>query len=156
MGVHILKREQILKNVSLEEAWSFFSNPANLKEITPGYMGFDIVSKSNSDNMYSGQIIRYTVKPLLGIPMYWTTEIVQVNAPHFFIDQQLDGPYKIWHHQHKFHEVDGGVLMEDIIHYKPPFGIFGDAANQLLIRKKLKEIFNYRKKAISAIFKLND
>ncbi len=152
MGVHVLKRDQVLKHVSLEEAWNFFSSPENLKKITPDYMGFDIISNGNIESMYSGQIIRYVVKPIAGIPTQWTTEITQVRAPYFFIDEQLQGPYKLWHHQHRLSEVDNGVLMEDIIHYQPPFGFFGDVANKLFIRKKLKEIFDYRKRVIREIF----
>lgn len=148
MGVHVFKRDQLLKNVSIEDAWDFFSKPQNLKKITPEYMGFDIVSNSRVDEMYAGQIIRYIVKPLAGIPMQWTTEITQVKEPNFFIDEQRQGPYKLWHHQHLFIEVENGVLMEDIVHYRPPMGFLGDIANSLFIRKKLKEIFDFRKKVI--------
>lgn len=144
----MFKRDQLLKNVSIEDAWDFFSKPQNLKKITPEYMGFDIVSNSRVDEMYAGQIIRYIVKPLAGIPMQWTTEITQVKEPNFFIDEQRQGPYKLWHHQHLFIEVENGVLMEDIVHYRPPMGFLGDIANSLFIRKKLKEIFDFRKKVI--------
>lgn len=152
MAVYIFRREQLLKGVRLDEAWEFFSNPINLKKITPDYMGFNIISSSNSNEMYAGQIIRYLVKPFANIPMHWTTEITQVNEPEFFIDEQRLGPYKIWHHQHKFREVSGGVVMEDIVHYAPPFGIFGRLANKLFIQRKLHEIFDYRKKVIREIF----
>lgn len=155
MGVHVFNREQFLNGISIEEAWDFFSNPENLKRITPEYMGFDIISNSNSHEMYPGQIIRYQVKPLAKIPMQWTTEITQVKEPHFFIDEQRQGPYKIWHHQHKFYAKEDGVLMEDIVHYQPPLGFVGDIANKLIIRNKLMEIFDYRKKVIEEIFKLN-
>lgn len=152
MGVHVFRREQILKDVSLEDAWSFFSSPANLKKITPEYMGFDIVSNSNSDKMYPGQVIRYIVKPVAGITMQWTTEITQVQAPFFFIDEQRQGPYKLWHHQHKFKEVQEGILMEDIVHYQAPLGALGELANKLMIRRKLKEIFDFRRKVIEEVF----
>ena len=67
---------------------------------------------------------------------------------HFFIDEQRLGPYKMWHHQHFFEEKDGGILMTDIITYIPPFGILGDIANTLLIKKQLKGIFDYRFKVM--------
>lgn len=152
MAVHVFNREQFLEGVSLKEAWSFFSSPSNLKKITPSYMGFDILSNSNSDTMYPGQIIRYIVRPLAGIPMNWTTEITQVVEPLFFIDEQRQGPYKMWHHQHKFKEVENGVLMEDIVHYQAPLGFLGDIANKIVIRKKLEEIFNHRRKVINEFF----
>lgn len=153
MGVFSLTQEHFIKNISIAEAWDFFSAPKNLQVITPPHMGFDIISKMHSEKMYAGQIIRYKVKPLLGIPMSWTTEITQVNEPHFFIDEQRQGPYKMWHHQHHFEEKDGGVLMTDIIHYWPPMGILGNLANTVLIKKQLKGIFDFRKTKIEELFK---
>ncbi len=152
MSVFVLEQQQFIKNIILEKAWDFFSSPANLKVITPDFMGFDIISKLHSEKMYAGQIIRYKVKPVAGIPMQWTTEITQVNAPYFFIDEQRQGPYKMWHHQHHFEEKDGGVLMTDIIHYWPPFGFLGNIANSILIKKQLKGIFDYRKKKVEELF----
>lgn len=103
--------------------------------------------------MYPGQIIEYKVSPVLGIPIYWMTEITHVEAHQFFVDEQRFGPYRLWHHQHHFKEVEGGVEMVDIVHYKIPFGWLGDLANFLFVRKKLKTIFNYRYQAIEALFK---
>ena len=152
MGVFVLHQEQFIPKISLEKAWEFFSSPANLKVITPAKMGFDIISKLHSEKMYAGQIIRYKVKPVAGIPMEWTTEITQVNKPLFFIDEQRQGPYKMWHHEHHFEEKDGGVLMTDIIHYQPPLGFLGNIANTILIKKQLKGIFDFRKKKIEELF----
>jgi ligand-binding SRPBCC domain-containing protein len=152
MGVFVLSQEQFIPNVSIAKAWDFFSSPKNLKVITPPHMGFDIISNMHKDKMYAGQIIRYKVKPILGIPMSWTTEITQVNEPHFFIDEQRQGPYRMWHHQHHFEEKDGGVLMTDIIHYWPPMGVLGNIANTILIKRQLKGIFDYRKTKIKELF----
>lgn len=156
MGVHVLKRDQILKNVQLDKAWEFFSNPENLKRITPDYMGFDIISSPEEKEMYAGQIIRYVVKPLSGIPMQWTTEITNVDSPCFFVDEQRQGPYKMWHHQHRFTAKGNHVLMEDIVHYQLPLGWLGDLMNRFLVRKKLKEIFDYRSSTIRQIFKSDE
>ena len=93
---------------------------------------------------YPGQIIQYTVKPMLGLKINWVTEITQVRDKEFFIDEQRFGPYSFWHHKHFIKEIDGGVLMEDIIHYKPPFGLFGVLLNFLFINSKLNSIFKYR------------
>jgi len=130
--------------VSIEKAWDFFSKPANLKEITPAHLDFRILSHHHGDRMYPGQIIEYKVKPLLGIPLYWMTEITQVEENKFFIDEQRYGPYSLWHHQHHFKEIEGGVEMTDIVHYRVPFWILGDLANIILVRSELKKIFGYR------------
>jgi len=138
--------------ISLDEAWSFFSNPANLKEITPEHMGFVVTSKHHGEMMYPGQIIRYIVKPLFGIPLKWCTEITHVEDKKYFIDEQRFGPYSFWHHQHHFTAVEGGVLMEDILNYKVPMGFLGDIADTLFIKKEVQGIFDYRKKILTSRF----
>ena len=130
--------------ISLAEAWDFFSSPANLAKITPSHMGFNIISKHHGDKMYAGQIIEYTVSPVLGIPLYWMTEITHVQEGAYFVDEQRFGPYTMWHHQHHFKAIDGGVRMEDIVHYKIPFGFLGDIAQHILVKNQLKGIFDFR------------
>jgi ligand-binding SRPBCC domain-containing protein len=151
MAAHSIKTVQKIP-VSLEEAWSFFSNPANLQAITPGDMGFKVISKHHGDKMYAGQIIEYTVKPLFGIPLYWMTEITQVKSGAYFIDEQRFGPYALWHHQHHFREIPGGVEMTDIVHYKNPLGFLGRIANVLFVKKKLQKIFEYRFQKVEEMF----
>jgi ligand-binding SRPBCC domain-containing protein len=149
--VYSLKTAQKLP-ISLNEAWDFFSSPANLQKITPANMGFQIISKHHGEVMYAGQIIEYKVKPVLGIPLYWMTEITQVVDKKFFIDEQRYGPYSLWHHQHHFKAVDGGVEMTDIVHYKLPFWFLGDIANTLFVKKQLDEIFDFRFKKVEELF----
>jgi ligand-binding SRPBCC domain-containing protein len=137
---------------TLDEVWDFISNPRNLKKITPEYMGFEITNEPIAEVMYPGMIIAYKVSPLLGIKMSWVTEITHVSDHKYFVDEQRIGPYSIWHHQHRVSEIDGGVLMEDIVSYKPPFGFMGDIANAILIKGQLKKIFDFRFKAIEGAF----
>jgi ligand-binding SRPBCC domain-containing protein len=134
--------------ISLEEAWDFFSSPANLAKITPSHMGFNIISKHHGAKMYPGQIIEYTVSPILGIPLYWMTEITHVQEGKYFVDEQRFGPYIMWHHQHHFTAIEGGVRMEDIVHYKIPFSFLGDIAQTLFVKNQLKGIFDYRIQAV--------
>jgi Uncharacterized conserved protein len=140
--------------ISISQAWDFFSSPANLPQITPPDLGLTITSVSPADGgkMYTGQIIEYTVKPVLGIPQYWMTEITHVEHEKFFIDEQRVGPYAIWHHQHLFKEINGGTSMTDIIHYKLPLWILGDVANSLFVKKQLAKIFDYRFKKAEELF----
>ncbi len=149
--VYSLKTVQQLP-ISLDEAWDFFSRPSNLAEITPSDMGFVIKSKHHGEKMYQGQVIEYTVKPVLGIPVYWMTEITHVQDKVYFVDEQRFGPYALWHHQHHFKAIPGGVEMTDIVHYKIPFWILGDIAHGLFVKNKLKQIFDYRKVAVENKF----
>ena len=145
-----LKRKQIVKT-DLKTCWDFFSSPHILKKITPEYMGFNIKYEL-PEKMYEGLMIEYTVKPVLGIPMTWVTEIKTVKDNLFFVDEQRKGPYKIWHHEHHFKEVDGGIEMTDIVSYEIPLGIIGSLAHSLFVRKKLESIFNYRIQMVDEIF----
>ncbi len=149
--VYSLKTKQKIP-VSLYEAWEYFSNPANLANLTPDKMGFKTISKHHGEKMYAGQVIEYKVSPLFGIPLYWMTEITHVADKNYFVDEQRFGPFKMWHHQHHFTATGGGVDMTDTIHYKLPFWFFGDLANWLFVRRQLKGIFAYRFRKVEAIF----
>ncbi|HAO46381.1 MAG TPA: SRPBCC family protein [Ferruginibacter sp.] len=138
--------------IGIDEAWSFFSNPANLQKITPGGMNFRIISRHHGEKMYAGQIIEYKVSPVAGIPLYWMTEITHVEDKKYFVDEQRYGPYSMWHHQHHFKVIDGGVEMTDIVHYKLPLWFLGDVANGLFVRTKLGKIFEYRRKKVEELF----
>jgi ligand-binding SRPBCC domain-containing protein len=149
--VYSLKTVQNLP-ISLDAAWDFFSSPANLKEITPSNLGFNIISKHHGEKMYPGQIIEYKVSPVLGIPLYWMTEITHVEDKKYFVDEQRFGPYSMWHHQHHFKAVEGGVEMTDIVHYKIPFWILGDIAHGLFVQNEVKKIFDHRFIAVEQRF----
>ncbi|HRD39477.1 MAG TPA: SRPBCC family protein [Bacteroidia bacterium] len=151
MSIYTLQQTQRIP-APIKTVWEFISSPYNLKLITPEYMGFEVLTKDLPKEMYPGMIIAYTVKPLMNIPMTWVTEITQVRDFEFFVDEQRIGPYKLWHHQHHIREVEGGVLMTDIVNYKPPLGVLGDLSNSIIIRKKLDEIFLFRKKKVEQLF----
>jgi len=151
MGFYQLQKKQIIPS-SIDIVWDFISTPQNLKLITPPGMGFDIKSENLPNNIYAGMIIEYTVRPLLGIPTTWVTEISQVVERKFFIDEQRVGPYKFWHHQHLIEPHSNGVLMIDIVSYKPPLGFIGSLANGLVISRKLEDIFEYRRVALEKLF----
>lgn len=137
--------------VSIEKAWDFFSDPKNLAVITPPSMGFTTLS-GDERKMFSGQIINYTITPLLGIKLQWVTEITHISENKYFVDEQRFGPYAFWHHKHFFKEIEGGIEMEDLLHYKMPFGFLGRIAHSLLVKPKLKAIFDYREKKLTELF----
>ena len=145
-----LKTKQFVKT-DMATCWDFFSDPKNLSKITPQSMGF-IVRTELPDKMYEGLMIEYTVRPMLGIPMNWITEIKTVKNHSFFVDEQRKGPYKIWHHEHHFKEVDGGVEMTDIVSYELPLGFLGRLMHPILVKNKLKEIFDYRRQKVDELF----
>ena len=148
--MHRLETKQFVPS-GLEETWAFFSNPMNLSRITPPDMGFRIIGNCG-DTIYAGMIISYKVKPLLGIPLTWVTEITHVREGSYFVDEQRIGPYRLWHHQHHFKEINGGVEMVDIVNYALPLGFVGSLLNAFLVRNKLEDIFNFRRLTVEDLF----
>jgi len=148
MPIYRLERKQSVA-WSLDDCWRFFSDPRNLRKITPPEMNFRI-KRNLPPAVYPGLMIEYTVSPLFGIPITWLTEIVHVDAPNRFVDEQRTGPYRIWHHEHFFSELpDGGTEVHDLVTYAPPLGPFGILLNRFLIRPQLEKIFNYREAQIA-------
>lgn len=154
MKVHVFKREMIIP-VSVSEAWDFFSDPRNLKKITPPEMNFKILTKNLPDRIYSGLLIKYSLTPVFGIKANWVTEIKNVKENEFFIDQQLEGPYALWEHKHSFIPCKEGTMMKDEVRYALPLSFLGDIAHLLFVRKKLEAIFNYRSDVISKLWLSN-
>ena len=138
-----LYQEQLL-DTSADQLWQFISHPGNLNKITPPELDFTIISEV-PEKMYNGLLIEYDVKlPLLG-KSKWITEIKHIIPGKEFVDEQRIGPYRFWYHYHKIEEMETGVKMIDQVNYVPPYGILGRIVNTLLIRSKLRDIFDYRK-----------
>ncbi|MBK6904264.1 MAG: SRPBCC family protein [Saprospirales bacterium] len=148
--MHQLKRTQRLP-IDLQTAWDFFSSPRNLSVITPPEMGFELRSEL-PEKMYPGLFITYTVRPLLGIPLTWVTEITHIREGEYFVDEQRVGPYRIWHHQHFFKEIPSGVEMTDIVDYQLPLGFLGKLAHPILVKSRLQDIFAFRHNKLIELF----
>jgi ligand-binding SRPBCC domain-containing protein len=152
MKVYTLIRKQVLQ-VNIGQAWDFFSSPKNLARITPDYMQFRVLHVSGGDKMYPGQIIRYKLFVLPFLPVTWTTEITHMESHLYFVDEQRFGPYSMWHHQHKFQQISGGVEMIDEVNYALPLGFIGRIAHWLFVRRQLNVIFDYRYKVLEEMMK---
>ncbi|MBL7859751.1 MAG: SRPBCC family protein [Cyclobacteriaceae bacterium] len=152
MKIYTLQRTQFLP-ISMAEAWDFFSTPRNLSKITPEHMGFNILYVSGGEKTYAGQIIRYHVQILPGIKVHWVTEITHVQEPEYFVDEQRFGPYALWHHQHRFKAVAGGVEMTDEVNYAIPVGFLGRLAHWLFVGREVNRIFEHRFTVLERYFK---
>jgi len=145
-----LRRKQLIRT-DLETCWDFFISPNNLQKITPSYMGFNVLTEQ-PEKAYEGLIIAYTLSPVMKIRLGWITEITHIKEKLFFVDEQRKGPYSIWHHEHHFEEVEGGVMMTDIVTYVLPFGFLGKFAHWLFVKKQLEGIFEHRNKVVTELF----
>ena len=152
MKTYSIRHETFLAT-TLDKAWDFFTSPLNLSKITPKDMNMVVTSGfQEGAKVYAGMIITYKIAPLWGIKMNWMTEITHVKEKEYFIDEQRFGPYALWHHQHHFKEVEGGVMMTDIVNYAIGYGFIGRMANGLIVKKKLDEVFEFRERVIGEIF----
>ena len=153
MKLYTLESNQFI-NKPIEEVFQFFSKPEILSVITPAKLGFKILSP-NPIKMEVGRLIDYNIY-LMGIPIHWRTLITDYEPPNMFVDQQIKGPYAMWHHTHTFHKVKGGVEIKDRVVYSIPFGFLGRLLNYLWIKRDLNNIFLHRKKVIDKLFENND
>lgn len=149
--MHFLEREIIL-NTGIENLWQFMATPANLNELTPPELHFQIVSEL-PDRMYNGLMIQYAIKvPVFG-RWNWLTEIKHIREREYFVDEQRLGPYRLWHHQHLLEAVDDNqTRMIDRVSYCLPFGIVGTLIHELWVKKMLREIFTYRAARLAELF----
>ena len=150
MKVHSLSQEQKIP-VPIDQAWEFFSSPRNLEAMTPPKMGFRIVSLP-SEILYEGEIIEYSVKVLPGVWIPWVSEIKALQMGESFVDDQISGPFKFWHHRHSFEETTGGTVVKDLIHYSVGFSFFGEIARVLVVKNQLAKMFEHRRLVLNEKF----
>lgn len=149
MTTYLIQREQWV-SAPLEKVFEFFSDAANLETLTPPWLKFRIVTPTPIA-MHTGARIEYRIDWRV-VPIRWQTEIVDWSPPHRFVDVQLRGPYKLWHHTHTFAAVDGGTLMGDIVRYGLPLGPIGSLTHKLAVRRDIERVFDYRAERIAALF----
>lgn len=144
--MYILEREQRV-SASMEQAWAFLQNPANLDRITPADLRFRIVNPIPAI-MVNGLIVEYRITlPLLGTHT-WVTEIKHIREGRSFVDEQRLGPYRFWYHYHEIRPEKDGARLIDKVFYQPPFGLLGRVLHRLYIRRTLERIFDYRRERL--------
>ena len=145
--MYILERQQRV-SASVEQAWAFLQNPANLDRITPPDLQFRIVTDVPAI-MYNGLIVEYRITiPLMGTHT-WVTEIKHIREGLSFVDEQRLGPYRFWYHYHEIRQENDGVLLIDQVCYQPPFGLLGQLLHRFYIRRTLERIFEYRRQRLN-------
>ena len=145
----ILRREQRLPG-SPKEVFEFFADAHNLEALTPPLLRFRVVTPAPI-TMGEGTLIRYELR-VRRVPVSWLTEITEWDPPHRFVDEQIKGPYALWHHTHTFEPTGAGdTLMRDVVRYRVGFGPLGALANRLVVRRDVEKIFDFRAERIPAL-----
>ena len=146
---HTLRREQWIPRPP-EEVFAFFSDAGNLAELTPPWLHFRILTPGPIV-LAAGARIRYGLG-WHGVPVSWTTEIRRWEPPFCFTDVQLNGPYSLWHHTHRFAARNGGTRMSDVVRYRLPMGAIGQLVHAFKVRADVERIFDYRFQRIRELF----
>ena len=146
MRIHELAREQLVAR-PLDEVFAFFAQARNLERITPPWLRFEVLTAEPIE-MRAGTVIAYRLR-LHGIPLRWTARIEDWRDGRGFVDRQIRGPYRLWHHRHEFDPHPDGTIVRDRVRYALPAWLLGDAAHALLVRRDLRRIFDYRAAAVA-------
>jgi ligand-binding SRPBCC domain-containing protein len=151
MPVHFLHHRQTVY-APPATVWEFFSSPRNLAKITPRELDFRVLSNPPA-RIHPGLMVLFQVRPLLHLPMTWLTEITHVEEGRYFVDEQRSGPYRIWHHEHRYEaNPDGTVEMTDLVTYQLPLGWLSEPLHALIVKRQLDRIFRFRTEAVTALF----
>ena len=144
---HTLRTEQRLPGTP-DAVFPFFADAHNLEAITPAWLSFRVTTALPVE-MRAGALIEYRLR-LRGIPIAWLTRIEEWQPGVRFVDQQLSGPYRLWHHTHEFEpDGEGGTVMRDTVRYALPFWPLSEVAHALLVRRDLATIFEFRRAEVA-------
>lgn len=146
MKERLLQVELLLPRAR-SKIFPFFAEARNLEVLTPPWLKFEVLTPKPIE-MRAGTLIDYRIR-VHGLPIRWRTEIVEWNPPHRFVDVQLSGPYKLWHHTHTFEDRGDSTLCRDEVRYWPRGGAIVD---RLFVRHDVKRIFDFRRKKLLEIF----
>ncbi len=145
MRVHRLEREQRVAR-PVRDVFRFFAEARNLERITPPWLGFEVLG-TRPGGMGAGTMIEYRLR-LHSIPLRWTSRIDEWSEDRGFVDRQVQGPYRLWHHRHEFVADGEGTLVRDTVRYALPFGPAGELAHAAFVRRDLERIFAFRRAAV--------
>ncbi len=138
--------DRFIVSADLAHTWSFFSSAENLPRITPPWLKFS-VQTPQPIHLQNDSLIDYTIRWNF-LPIRWRTRIIHWQPPTQFIDLQIRGPYRLWHHHHTFAEVEEGTECSDRVMYALPFWPLDRVAHALSVRRQLLAIFGYRRQVI--------
>ncbi len=145
----MLERSQRIP-VGVDEVFGFYANALNLEAITPPWLHFRVLTPGPIQ-MRAGTLLEYRLR-LHGIPVRWVTRIEQWQPGRCFVDVQLRGPYRLWHHTHRFEADGGGTIVSDRVRYALPLGPLGELARRAFVARDLERIFAFRQQAVAQRF----
>jgi ligand-binding SRPBCC domain-containing protein len=148
MSVHVLEREQFVPR-PVDQVFAFFAQARNLERITPPWLRFEVLTPGPIE-MGPGTLIRYRLR-VHAVPVRWSSRIEEWDSGRLFVDRQLRGPYRLWHHRHEFVPSAEGTVVRDRVRYALPLGRLGELAHAAFVRRDLEQIFDFRRAAVARL-----
>jgi len=148
MSLHLLEREQVVPR-PVDEVFAFFAQARNLERITPPWLRFEVITPGPIE-MGPGALIRYRLR-VHAVPVRWISRIEEWDSGRLFVDRQMRGPYRLWHHRHEFAPCAEGTVVRDRVRYALPLGRLGELAHAALVRRDLQRIFDFRRVAVAQL-----
>ncbi|WP_217281472.1 SRPBCC family protein [Kibdelosporangium persicum] len=113
--------------------------------------GEQAVGGVTSGRMRLGDSVTWQARHL-GLRWRMTSRISAHEPPHYFVDEQVTGPFKHWHHAHYFEPTrDGGTVMRDVIDFAAPLGLLGTIAETTVLNRYMPRLIRARNSHIKAI-----
>ncbi|MDQ6810994.1 MAG: SRPBCC family protein [Actinomycetota bacterium] len=149
---HLLEREQVVR-APPAQLFGFFAEARNLEKLAPPWLRFEVLTPDPIE-MRAGAVIEYRLR-LRGLPMRWASLIEEWQPGRRFVDRQVRGPYRFWHHTHDFEKHLDGTLIRDTVRYELPLGPLGSLAHTAFVRRDLARVFDYRHEQVAALWHAN-
>lgn len=83
-----------------------------------------------------------------GIRQKFTSRIIQMESPNFFVDEMVNGTFKSFWHKHTFTETAKETMMTDQFNYQSPLGFIGKIADSLFLEKYMTDLLKQRNQMI--------
>jgi ligand-binding SRPBCC domain-containing protein len=148
MSIHLLEREQLVPR-PVDDVFAFFAQAHNLERITPPWLRFEVLTPGPID-MGFGTLIGYRLR-VHAVPVRWISRIEVWDSGRLFVDRQLRGPYRLWHHRHEFVACAEGTVVRDRVRYALPLGRLGELAHGAFVRRDVERIFDFRRAAVAQL-----
>ncbi len=86
-----------------------------------------------------------------GMTQRFVAKITALDRPHSFVDEMVEGTFKWLRHVHEFESNDGLTIMRDRLEWKAPFGLIGDLADLLFLKRHMRWFVATKQNALRQI-----
>lgn len=130
-----------LIDAPVEVVWAFHERSDVLDKLAPPWQPMTIVRREGGLDV--GAITEFQIW-LGAIPIRWLAQHTVCEKYRLFVDEQAEGPFQFWRHQHQFAAEQGKTRLTDTITCTLPGGEWTDWVAGWAIEAQLDSLFRYR------------